>query len=177
MDIIIADCSMSSTSSRGAATPPVWGHRMSLRGRAARLQLGEGWQSLQHQFVTAPQEGSLVRRWWGRRMWRIFVYLNGVNIFYGLVCRDHTFGINQFINHLNQYGFDVFSPVARCGQDFRTGQPVPPERFSEVVGRWWSVDWRRFSECTTMLVMHPWTFQNFWAKMHELGVGIPCRPY
>ena len=111
------------------------------------------------------------------RMWRIFVYLNGVNIFYGLVCRDHTFGINQFINHLNQYGFDVFSPVARCGQDFRTGQPVPPERFSEVVGRWWSVDRRRFSECTTVLVMHPWTFQNFWAKMHELGVGIPCRPY
>ena len=103
------------------------------------------------------------------RLWRVFVMLNGVTMIYAYGFGDEAFGIHDFIKRLDNYGFEVFSPVARMGT-------VPAERFGGVVGRWWNKDSTRFSWCTHRLEVHPWSFLDLWDKMFSLGMGIPSSP-
>ena len=118
-------------------------------------------------------------------MWRIFIGLNGVTLLYAFAMNGDAIGVNNvpfrihnFVSHLASYGFDIFSPVARMGSyDFRTNQAVPPETFGEIVMRWWGTDGERCSEGTCRCGEQPWTFWELWARMHEMGFGIPNTPY
>ena len=85
----------------------------------------------------------------------------------------------MYARGLANVGFEVFSPVSRVGSyESRTGDNVPPERFGEVVKRWWRKGERRFSEVTHRCGTHLWSFRDLWTKMHqELGFGIPSQPY
>ena len=111
------------------------------------------------------------------RIWRIFVGFNGKTVLYAFAYNDHSLGISDFIKGLAKYGFKVFHPLARLGpNDGNTNKIVAPQRFGEVVQRWWRVDERRFSDGIYKSGMHPWSFKELWSKMHEMGFVIPSVP-
>ena len=111
-------------------------------------------------------------------VWRVFVSLNGLTLLYAFGINgdatgvDNTsFKIDNFVSHLQSYGFDVFAPLAR------RGQAVPPEKFEELVMRWWCTDERRCSKVTSRWGAQPLTFWELWGRMYEAGFGIPNTPY
>ena len=112
------------------------------------------------------------------RVWRVIVGLNGVTLLYAFGVNGDAFGvdntpfrIHNFVSHLQSYGFDTFTPVARVGQS------VPPERFGELVRRWWGVDGQMCLEGTSRWGDQPLTFWELWGRMYEAGFGIPTTPF